>query len=350
MLPKAESSNRKILATKDSFYRTEGVVSKPIIVPGFAPAGILSIMIPTYNRLDLLKESIQSAVNQTTNQPYNIIIVDNNTDLTVASQVETLVRSVKFPSISLYRNCQNIGMYGNWNRCITLAPTKWLTILNDDDLLLSNFVDIALNKIQNYPGYLLYSGRVSILNQLQGVEFNSKKNKLIVRIKNAVKSLLKNKHSKLTPFKYYLSNPHSGSLGIVFSRELAIRIGGFDIDYFPSADYLFWIKISLSNRSFGYSDKVAEYRILQNECLKPNVLEGWLTQSDEMRDELSNELGLPKWLCRLYSKSAKKELISNSIDQYGDNYDVNSIITKHCLVDAKPYYAKLFRLLNFKTF
>jgi hypothetical protein len=350
MLLKAESPKSKILATKDSFYRTEGVVSKPIIVPGFTPTGILSIMIPTYNRLELLKESVHSAVNQTTNQPYNIIIVDNNTDTKMASEVEGFVKSVNFPSISLYRNCQNIGMYANWNRCITLAPTEWLTILNDDDLLLSNFVDVALAKIKKYPGFLLYSGRVSILNQLQGVEFNSKKNKFIVGFKNAVKNLLKNRHSKLTPFKYYLANQHSGSLGIVFSRESAIRIGGFDIDYFPSADYLFWIKFSLSNRSFGYSDKVAKYRILQNECLKPDVLEGWLTQSDEMRDELSDEIGLPKWFCRLYSKSAKKELISNSISQYGDNYDINSIATKHCLMDAKPYYAKLLRLLNFKTF
>ena len=31
-----------------------------------------------------------------------------------------------------YKNEKNIGMYGNWNRCIELSNGEYLTILNDD--------------------------------------------------------------------------------------------------------------------------------------------------------------------------------------------------------------------------
>ena len=42
------------------------------------PEPVFTIAIPTFCRSSLLKEAVLSALNQVTNVPYDIIVVDNN--------------------------------------------------------------------------------------------------------------------------------------------------------------------------------------------------------------------------------------------------------------------------------
>ena len=62
----------------------------------------ISICIPTFNRADLLSQTLQSVANQTI-RPYEVIVVDNNS---VDGSVELIGQ--KFSEVVLIANAQNV--------------------------------------------------------------------------------------------------------------------------------------------------------------------------------------------------------------------------------------------------
>jgi glycosyltransferase involved in cell wall biosynthesis len=332
-----------ILGYKDSFVVNKHVASVNLIDLQHEAVDFLSIMIPTYNRTHLLEQAILSAINQKTSAPYSIVVVDNNTNCELSTQVQNIAKRFRSQKIILYKNEANIGMYGNWNRCITLAKTEWITILNDDDLLLPNFVESSVSQMRKHPNHTMYAGNTEPLNQLCGVKNNSRIGRFRSKMKGVIKELIFSNESRLEPFDYFLGNPHCGSLGIVFSRKEALRLGGFDVDYFPSADYLFWTRYVLENKCLYYKEKVAKYRILENESLRPDVLDGWLKQGDEIRSALRPVIRLPQKTFEKYSLVANKEMLLKCTSQFGDRYNQADLIQKMGLQSVNHHRGKMMR-------
>ena len=91
----------------------------------------VSVLIPTYNYAHLLDETIQSVMAQTYTE-FELIIVDNcSTDNTV----EVVQKYLQDPRVSFYRNEKNLGLTGNWNRCLELAKGEYIKYLCADDKL-----------------------------------------------------------------------------------------------------------------------------------------------------------------------------------------------------------------------
>ena len=111
---------------KNNFGKYKNVKSRLIIGERQRIDPEFSILIPTYNRLELLEEAIDSAINQSiSNSKFEIIIVDNNPEPNI--EIENMIRAKKCKNLSYFKNETNIGMVGNWNRCIELASGKWIT-------------------------------------------------------------------------------------------------------------------------------------------------------------------------------------------------------------------------------
>lgn len=109
----------------------------------------LCISIPTYCRADLLKEALESALSQNTHVKFEIIVVDNNN--ANASDTMKLMEEYteKYPFISYYQNSSNLGMAGNWNRCIELSHRPWTLLLHDDDMLDPDYLETVFPAAQN---------------------------------------------------------------------------------------------------------------------------------------------------------------------------------------------------------
>ena len=84
---------------------------------------LLSVCIPTYNRAKLLREAIESILQQSY-VDFELIIVDN------ASKDDTkeVVNSFKDPRIRYFKNSSHLGLALNWNRCIALAKNNYICI------------------------------------------------------------------------------------------------------------------------------------------------------------------------------------------------------------------------------
>lgn len=100
----------------------------------------ITISIPTFNRLELLKRTLASVFSQT-EAPDEIIVVDNNSD----DGTWMYLKSLK--GIKIYRNKKNIGAVENYNRSIKLATSEYVVSLASDDILLPEYIKIAKRKI-----------------------------------------------------------------------------------------------------------------------------------------------------------------------------------------------------------
>lgn len=93
---------------------------------------LVSILIPAYNREDLIGPCIKSACEQTVSD-FEIVVVDNaSTDGTLAVCRELAAQDHR---IRVFSNDSNIGPVRNWHRCITEAQGVYGKILFSDDLM-----------------------------------------------------------------------------------------------------------------------------------------------------------------------------------------------------------------------
>jgi len=115
---------------------------------------LVSIVIPVYNREDLVVESIESALSQTYLN-CEIIVVDNfSTDST--SEVISALHK-KHPKISIYRQTENVGPVRNWHSAISKAKGEYLKILFSDDLMYPEFLEETVEQFSNDVGFIITS-------------------------------------------------------------------------------------------------------------------------------------------------------------------------------------------------
>jgi glycosyltransferase involved in cell wall biosynthesis len=92
----------------------------------------VSVCIPTYNYGHVLPDAIESVLGQTFTD-FEIVVVDNcSTDGTEEIAARYLRQDGR---VRYFRNEANVGMVGNWNRCLQYARGEFVKILCADDLL-----------------------------------------------------------------------------------------------------------------------------------------------------------------------------------------------------------------------
>lgn len=113
---------------------------------------LVSILIPVYNREHIVKETIQSAIQQTYENT-EIIIVDNcSTDNTWEVLKEM---ADQYPKVKIFLNEENLGPVKNWNRCLEEAQGKYGKILFSDDLISQNFIETCLNVLDEDTAFVM---------------------------------------------------------------------------------------------------------------------------------------------------------------------------------------------------
>ncbi|MDR2902483.1 MAG: glycosyltransferase [Lactobacillales bacterium] len=117
------------------FTLVVGLVCAAILFCLYAPGNkkdepLVSVVMPTYNRADLLPRSIESILNQTYRNLEFIIVDDGSTDDSVAL-IESYQK--KDPRIVLLRNETNRGISYTRNKGNRAAKGKYIAIMDSDD-------------------------------------------------------------------------------------------------------------------------------------------------------------------------------------------------------------------------
>lgn len=268
-----------------------------------------SIVIPTFKRNDLLCYAINSAINQTTNVPYEILVLDNNDDKEDFSCLEKIKKHFKGDEVCYFKNKENLGMTGNWNLGLNVARGKWLVILHDDDKLHSNYLEVMNIIVNKRPDVGIVSCLHEVIHDedIKGIE-NKKENV----------------SSEIRCFDVDLINVYIQHdlhvCGLLVNREKAISIGGFDDKWYPSSDYVFEVKMVEKYKGVLCHSSLASYRILNNESMKPDVASKFATIIYKAQLELNKKYKfLPESIDKLYREAALYQYEKEILNDWGKN-------------------------------
>lgn len=243
----------------------------------------VSYVIPTYNRVDTLEETINSILHQKKTYSFNIIVVDNSGDVTENNPTYCLIKRINDPNIMLYVNRQNIGVCGNLNRCLQLSSGTYTAMIHDDDLIADDY-SIHINRILNrIEKKNLRFGALKVTH----ADFKSSDHLPV----------LKKRNGKI--HRYYMIDSlivdgrgptFCPTCGMIFSKDAFMSSGGFDEKYYPIGDHVLGYKMLKNGFAiFVTNDVLGYYRIGVN-ASKEKDMQRLFCQGDfKFREEMYQE-------------------------------------------------------------
>ena len=182
---------------------------------------VLTIIIPTFNRADFLKEAIESVLAQTFTDFELIVVDDGSTDHT-----GDVVR--EFPRIRYAACPENSGVSHARNLGIGMARGRYICFLDSDDLWVKNKLETQIRWMEAHA-----ECRVCYTDEIW--------------IRKGVRVNPMNKHRKYSGDIF----PHCLPLCIVSPSSVLMRtslfdeVGTFDEDMTVCEDYDLWLRIAL---------------------------------------------------------------------------------------------------------
>lgn len=234
----------------------------------------ISLCMPLYNGEEFLKESIDSVVNQSYQNIEILVVDDGSTD---AGPQIISEYSKKDSRIKLLRNEQNLGLVGNWNRCISLAKGEWIKFQFQDDIMQEDALEKMMNCALDWEVNLVITDR----KYIEGADSNKetlKKYARIKRLSHFVKDSRKVSVADMSEFasENYLEYNFIGEpiLGLLH-RDLISRYGFFDDTFSQLVDLEYWLRIS-TNEPIGFiNEELHTFRIHRNsQSTKNNNVRG----------------------------------------------------------------------------
>jgi glycosyltransferase involved in cell wall biosynthesis len=126
----------------------------------------LTIGIPTYNRSDFLKDSIESIACQMASleEDVEILVCDNASTDATSEVVQAL--QAKYPNLITYhRNTENLGYDRNVDAVFKHARASYVWLLGDDDVHLPHSLSTMLQAFEAYPEAKVYLANFSFYDE-----------------------------------------------------------------------------------------------------------------------------------------------------------------------------------------
>lgn len=196
----------------------------------------VSVVIPCYNGQKFLDEAIKS-INEQTVLPKEIVIVNDGSTDNSKAIIDAYVNNNKVPVIAVHQ--ANGGVSSARNTGLSLATGEWIAFLDVDDIWYPNKLEKQFEIIKNNEAKLGLICTDYHIDYLVAGESKFSTCSFVKPLLNRV----------LTCDNFQPSFIQENFIGtastIVFKRELAIRIGGFDIHLNHSEDFDFILRYSL---------------------------------------------------------------------------------------------------------
>ena len=186
----------------------------------------ISVVIPSYNRKDFLKRSIDSAINQT-KKPLEIIVVDDGSTDGTEAMIKSDYDFVKFIKQ------KNKGVSAARNIGIKVSIGEWICFLDSDDEWKKDKLEKQINAMKSNPGYkFFHSNEIWIKN---GLRINQKK-----------------KHKKYGGdiFDKCLDMCRISPSSVMIDKTVFDEVGNFNEYLVVCEDYELWLRICDKYRVF----------------------------------------------------------------------------------------------------
>jgi GT2 family glycosyltransferase len=120
---------------------------------------VLDIVMPYYGDVALMQAAVNSVIAQTDDR-WRLTVVDDGT----APGVPEWFDSLNHPNIRYERNQRNLGVTGNFQKCLNLAEYEFMVMIGSDDLLLPNYVNVVHDLIDRFPQATIVQPGVQVID------------------------------------------------------------------------------------------------------------------------------------------------------------------------------------------
>jgi glycosyltransferase involved in cell wall biosynthesis len=204
----------------------------------------VSIVIPTYNRADLIGRTLESAINQTF-ADYEIVVVDDGS----TDDTEAVVRRVAPGARYVYQ--KNVGIPEVMNRCVEHARGEYIQWLGSDDLLLENALAESAAILDAHPSVGLVYGAAWMIDQ-------DDKRLWISRPSFVTGAYIRSGRKEIRDL---LVSNHIVAPTVMVRGKAIVAAGGFDSRFGLYEDWNLWTRIARTNDIAYRHDPVTCYRL-----------------------------------------------------------------------------------------
>ena len=203
----------------------------------------VSVIVPTYNRPELLERALQSVVAQTL-EDFEIIVVN---DCGVALE-ETLS---KYDKIVYVEKNMNSGASASRNLALKIARGKYINFLDDDDYFYPNHLQTLVDVLEQNEQYkVAYSNCLCATQKFMDGKWVTTHANLSYDIDFSIETLLV---QNITPIHC-----------VMFEHEILQKVGLFDEGIKILEDWDFWIKMGLQYPFYHVKTVTAEYSLREH--------------------------------------------------------------------------------------
>ena len=206
---------------------------------------LVSICIPTYNGQQFLELCLNSAIRQTYRNIEIIIVDDCSTDTT---REITKSYAVKDPRIQLYKNEKNLGLVGNWNKCIKLSNGEWIKFLFQDDYLSLDCIEIMIGALSSNDKIVTSGRRLIFDEDLEEGSKNYSINNTLTFSKLGINSEIPLFIPAEKIANFTVKNICINFIGeptvIMFKKEVTAELGYFSKDLIQICDLEYFLRIA----------------------------------------------------------------------------------------------------------
>ncbi len=230
---------------------------------------LVSICIPTYNGEKYLKECLDSIVFQSFKNIEIIIVDDQSTDATT-NIISTYLTDKR---IHLYTNDTNLGLVGNWNKCLEMANGEWIKFAFQDDILTTDCIQLMLDAGSNHS--FVVCNREFIFEDSISTAIKDYYNNQLLTLNTLVKSnkniTLSGKYISNLSASYIAINFIGEPTAVLFKKKWVQKIGTFNVNLSQICDLEYWLKITTQNGLVFIPKKLVSFRIHQNSTTSYNI-------------------------------------------------------------------------------
>ncbi len=112
----------------------------------------ITILLPTYNRANIISDTINSVIKQTS-EKWKLVIIDNGSEDETESICKEFVK--RNNKIKYHRFEETVEVFYNYERSLEFVDTSYFVTFSDDDFMANTFIQEVINLINEDPDIIL---------------------------------------------------------------------------------------------------------------------------------------------------------------------------------------------------
>ena len=207
---------------------------------------LVTICIPAYNSAPYIEKTVRAALAQTWPNLEVLVVDDRSTDNTVE-----VLRKIEDPKLRVIVNEENLGMTGNWGKCIQEARGEYVKLIPADDLVYPTCIEKTLPVLMKHPEVTLSICGTDLINEDDKVT-GAYAHWPTAGVQDGV---------KVAKASVMLNNFFGNPVCALFRKADFERTGGFDPEISYILDFDLWLGLaSLGDVAFT-KEKLSGFRV-----------------------------------------------------------------------------------------